>query len=110
MDHFWSEITEHFPSALRKAEILGNEDMQTLAEIPEILNYLKGLTPEDLLLLLDHASQINKRRPPEFQLLNSDFSILENVFKPNEQEFLAKAQSGLRIETSSAVRLEHKKA
>ena len=73
VDHFWNEVTEHFQSALQKAETLGKKDLKALADIPEILSYLKGLDGEDMMLLIDHARKIKKRKNPIVKPINSDF-------------------------------------
>ena len=68
MDHFWDEIKEHFQSALQNAESLENQDLKSLADIPEILSYLKGLDGNDMQLLIDHARKIKKRNRLKFNV------------------------------------------
>jgi glutaryl-CoA dehydrogenase len=103
MDHLWNDITEHLHSALEKAEKLGKDDLHTLSKIPEILSYLKGLDGEDMMLLLDHARKIKKRKHPEYKPINSDFFNCRNMLNPEEQKLLTDVQAGLRLEIAPIV-------
>ena len=98
MEHFWTEVTEHFQSALQKAERLGKKDLKNLAEIPEILTYLKGLDGDDLLLLVDHAKKIRKRNHPNIKSASNDFFHCQNLLEKEDQQLFNKVQAGLRLE------------
>jgi glutaryl-CoA dehydrogenase len=103
MDHFWEEVTEHFQSALLKAESLGKKDLKALSDIPEILSYLKGLDGEDMLLLIDHAHKIKKRKNPIVKPIDSDFYNCRDMLNEEEKALLTKVQAGLRLEIAPIV-------
>jgi glutaryl-CoA dehydrogenase len=103
MDHFWEEVTEHFQSALQKAESLGKKDLKALSDIPEILSYLKGLDGADMLLLIDHARKIQKRKNPIVKPIDSDFYHCRDMLNEEEKALLSKVQAGLRLEIAPIV-------
>ena len=97
MDPFWNEITEHFHSALLKAETLGTHDLKTLSEIPEIQTYLKQLDVQAIDRLIDHAKQIRQRDVFESKILTSDGLSVNSKMKDADRKMLNKVQAGLTL-------------
>jgi formate dehydrogenase maturation protein FdhE len=97
MNHFWSEITEHFQSALQKAETLGKEDLKTLSDIPEIQSYLKELSEEDMLRLIDHARKIKERKDSDLKPIDHTTFTRNQTMKTEDQKMYNHVQAGIRL-------------
>ena len=73
MENFWYEFSVKVKDAFQDAEKKRKRDFAMLAKLPQVLNFLKDMSGEDLLLLLDQARKIKKRKNPKFPPINADF-------------------------------------
>lgn len=103
MEHIWNDLTEHLHSALEKAEDLGKKDIHKLSRIPEIISYLKDLDGDDMLLLLDHARKIKKRKNPVVKEINSDFYDCRALLSQDDQKLLELVRQTLHDEIAPIV-------
>lgn len=97
MENFWSELGDKMKNAFEDAERRSKKDLALLANIPNILSFLKDMNQEDLLLLLDQARKIKKRKNPTNPPINGDFyncrellTVEENKKLDEVREFMLK--------------------
>lgn len=90
--NFWSELSEKFESAFDNASKSLSNDFKRLKNVPDILNFLKDLTEEDLLLLLDQARKIKRRKNPKVPTINGDFYFTRDLIDPSERELILKVE------------------
>jgi glutaryl-CoA dehydrogenase len=85
MEKFWSELGEKMRAAFEDAEKKSKKEFAMIKNLPGVLNYLKDLNGEELLLLLDQARKIKKRQNPKFPEINGDFYETLSLLTPDEQ-------------------------
>lgn len=73
MENFWNEISGKLKDAFDKAEDKSKKDINLIKSIPAMLSFLGELEGDELLLWLDQARKIKKRREPKFPPINGDF-------------------------------------
>lgn len=88
MESFWSEVSEKLKDTFDKAEERSKKDMNLIKNIPSMLSYLKDLEGDELLLWLDHARKIKKRRNPNFPPINADFYNIREYLSSEEGKIL----------------------
>lgn len=86
--NFWSDLTERFESAFESAQ----KNLERIKNVPDIVNFLKDLNDDDLLLLLDQARKIKKRKNPKMPPINSDFYYTRDLIDPKEREIILKVE------------------
>ncbi len=92
MENFWSELGDKMKGAYEDAERRGKKDLAMLANVPNILAFLKDMNQEDLLLLLDQARKIKKRKNPKNPPINGDFYQTRDLLPPDEVVLLDKVR------------------
>ncbi|MBC7658352.1 MAG: acyl-CoA dehydrogenase family protein [Chitinophagaceae bacterium] len=71
--------------AYEDAEKRSKKDLHMLSNIPSILSFLKDMNQEDLLLLLDQARKIKKRKNPKKPPINGDFYNMRDKLEPEDR-------------------------
>ncbi len=62
MDNFWEELGTKMRNSFEDIEKHREKNFSMIKNIPEVLSYLKDLNSEDLMLLVDQARKIKKRK------------------------------------------------
>nr|UKA77922.1 hypothetical protein [Serratia marcescens] len=70
MDKFWDTLADNFKSAFEDAEKNFKTDMFKLSSVPELMSFMKEMGPEDLMMLLQQARRIKKRKNPKRPPIN----------------------------------------
>lgn len=89
MENFWSEISEKMKDAFEKVEDKSKKDINLIKNIPAMLSFLSDLEGDELLLWLDQARKIKKRREPKFPPINGDFYDTRSNLTAEEKSILA---------------------
>lgn len=92
MENFWSELGDKMRDAYEDAERRSKKDLAMLSNIPNILSFLKDMNQEDLLLLLDQARKIKKRKNPKNPPINGDFYETKSLLPKEDQELIARVR------------------
>lgn len=74
--------------AFDKVEDRSKKDINLIKNIPAMLSYLGDLDGEELMLWLDQARKIKKRREPKFPPINGDFYDTRHYLKAEEKVIL----------------------
>lgn len=64
MQSIWETLSEKMKDAFTEAEKKKKSDLIKVGSLPHIFSFLKDMGPEDILLLLDQARKIKKRKTP----------------------------------------------
>ena len=78
--------------AYEHAERVSKKDLAMLNNIPSIFSFLKDMSQEDLLLLLDQARKIKKRKNPKKPPIDGDFYNMEDTLTPEDRATIAKVR------------------
>lgn len=89
MENFWNEISGKLKDAFDKAEDKSKKDINLIKNIPAMLSFLGELEGDELLLWLDQARKIKKRREPKFPPINGDFYDTRSHLTDEERVVLA---------------------
>lgn len=73
MESFWSEVSGKMKDAFDKVEDKSKKDLNLIKSIPAMLSFLSDLEDDEVLMWLDQARKIKKRREPKFPPINGDF-------------------------------------
>lgn len=92
MENLWNDISDNLKSAFQDAEKNKKEGLVKLASIPHLLSFLKEMNSEDLLLLLDQARKIKKRKNPKFPAINGDFYDTQALLTDDDRKLLAEVR------------------
>lgn len=103
MDKFWEELTAKFQSAAQEAEKKAKKDFGLLAHLPDMMAYLKDMTGEDLLLLLDQARRIKKRHHPTFPPINGDFYNTADLVPVEDRPLIEQVRTFMKEEIEPLV-------
>lgn len=103
MENFWDEFTVKIKEAFNDAEKKRKRDFAMIANVPQILSYLKGLNGDDLLMLLDQARKIKKRKNPKFPPINGDFYNTKDLLPPEDQATLDAVRAFMKTEVEPLV-------
>jgi glutaryl-CoA dehydrogenase len=98
LENFWDNLSENLKSAYHGAEKHLKGDLTKLAGLPHILSFLKEMDSESLLLLLDQARKIKKRKNPKFPPINADFYDIQGLLTDDERQLLAKVRAFMLAE------------
>lgn len=85
METFWADLGEKMKGAYEHAEKVSKKDLGMLSNIPAIMSFLKDMSQEDLLLLLDQARKIKKRKNPKNPPINGDFYNMRATLEPEDR-------------------------
>src|SRR5688500_3035469 len=88
MEHFWSELGDKMKGAYEEAERRSKKDLSMLSNIPQILSFLKDMNQEDLLLLLDQARKIKKRKNPKNPPIDGDFYKCRDLLNAEDNKLI----------------------
>lgn len=89
LENLWNDISENLKGAFQDAEKNKKEGLVKLASIPHLLSFLKEMNADDLLLLLDQARKIKKRKNPKFPAINGDFYDTQDLLTNDDRKLLA---------------------
>ena len=73
MEKFWNDIGGKLKRSFEDAEKRRKKEFATIKNLPGVLSYLRDMSGEDMMLLLDQARKIKKRRNPKRPPINADF-------------------------------------
>lgn len=88
MENIWDSISAKFKDAVESAEKKRKSDFFKIGSLPHVLSFIRDMSPEDILLLLDQARKIKKRKNPKHPPINADFYDVKSILKPDEQLIL----------------------
>ncbi len=100
MENFWDNLSENLKGAYHGAEKHLKGDLTKLAGLPHILAFLKDMSPEDMLLLLDQARKIKKRKNPKLPPINADFYDVQSLLSDEDRKLLAKVREFMLAEVA----------
>ena len=100
MENFWDTLSENLKDAYQGAEKHLKGDLVKLAGLPHILSFLKEMDAESLLLLLDQARKIKKRKNPKFPPINADFYDIQGLLTDDDRKILAKVREFMLAEVA----------
>ena len=89
MENFWNNLSEDVKASLFKA-----------ASVPHLLSFLKEIDSEGLLLLLDQARKIKKRKNPKCPPINADYYDIQGLLSDDERQLLAKVRHFMLTEVA----------
>ncbi len=92
MENFWDNLSENLKKTFQEVEKNHKGDLVKLASIPHILTFIKDMDAESLLLLLDQARKIKKRKNPKFPAINSDFYDIQSLLPEAERKILVRVR------------------
>lgn len=100
MENIWENLSENLKDAYKGAEKHFKGDLVKLAGLPHILSFIKDMSPEDLLLLLDQARKIKKRKNPKRPPINADFYDNQSLLSDEDQKLLAQVREFMTTEVA----------
>ncbi len=92
LENIWDSISENLKGAYQGAEKHLKGDLVKLASLPHILTFLKEIDSEGLLLLLDQARKIKKRKNQKFPPINADFYDIQALLPEEDRKLLAQVR------------------
>ncbi|AGH96693.1 acyl-CoA dehydrogenase family protein [Pseudobdellovibrio exovorus] len=102
-ENFWEELGTKFKTAYEEAEKKRKADFAMIKNLPGILSYLKDLQGEELLLLLDQARKIKKRKNPKFPEINGDFYNTFDLLNAEEKAIVLRVREFMNTEVAPIV-------
>ncbi len=78
--------------AFEEIESGGKRDLEMLKGIPAFLSYVNDLNAEELMLWLDQARRIKKRRAPVFPKINGDFYDTRSFLNEAQKQTLERVR------------------
>lgn len=103
MENIWTEVADRFANAFDEIERQGKKDLKMISSLPEILSYFKGLNSQDLMMLVDHARKIQKRKNPKVKPIDGDFYNLRQQLPPEDLALLERVETVLKEEIQPIV-------
>ncbi len=100
MENLWDNISENLKSAYQGAEQHLKGDVVKLASLPHLLTFLKEVDSEGLLLLLDQARKIKKRKTIKFPPINADFYDIQGLLPEADRKLLADVRQFMLTEVA----------
>ncbi len=98
MENFWNTLSENLKGAYQGAEKHLKGDLTKLASLPHLLSFLKDMDSESLLLLLDQARKIKKRKHHQFPPINADFYDIQHLLPEADRKILAQVREFMLAE------------
>ncbi|UYL07403.1 acyl-CoA dehydrogenase family protein [Bdellovibrio sp. SKB1291214] len=103
MSDFWDEFAGKLKGAYEEAEKKRKSDFAMIKNLPGVIAYIKDLEGEELLLLLDQARKIKKRKNPKFPEINGDFYNTYDLLSEDEKAVITKVRSFMQSEVAPIV-------
>lgn len=100
MENLWDNISKNLQDAYQGAEKHLKGDVVKLASLPHLLTFLKEVDSEGLLLLLDQARKIKKRKTIKFPPINSDFYDIQGLLPEADRKLLADVRQFMLTEVA----------
>ncbi len=100
MQEFWDTLSENLKKTFQDVEKHRKGDLVKLASIPHLLSFLQEMGPEDLLLLLDQARKIKRRKNPKFPPINSDFYDVQGLLPEEDRKLVTKVREFMLAEVA----------
>lgn len=85
MESFWSEVSGKMKDTFDRVEDKSKKDLNLIKSIPAMLSFLSELEDDEVLLWLDQARKIKKRREPKFPPINGDFYDTRQYLNSDEK-------------------------
>lgn len=85
MESFWNEVSGKMKDAFDRVEDKSKKDLNLIKSIPAMLSFLSDLEDDEVLLWLDQARKIKKRREPKFPPINGDFYDTRQYLNADEK-------------------------
>ena len=103
MDNFWEELGTKMRNSFEDLERHREKNFSMIKNIPDVLSYLKDLNSEDLMLLVDQARKIKKRKNPKYPAINGDFYNTLEYLNGEEREIVLKVREFMKKEIDPIV-------
>lgn len=103
MDNMWSEIGDKLRQSFEDAQKKGKKDLRMIKSLPSVLSYLKGMNGEDMMLLLDQARKIKRRKNPKRPPINADFYDTAAFLSNEDQAKLKEVREFMEAEVAPIV-------
>ena len=103
MENMWKEIGEKLKQTFEDAGRRSKKDFAMIKNLPGILAYLKDMNGEDLMLLLNHARKIKRRKNPKRPPINADFYDTAAFLNAEEQEKVKEVRTFMQNEVAPIV-------
>lgn len=97
---FWSELAEKLKDSFDEMDKKRHRDLSLIKNIPAVFSYLKDMNGQDLLLLLDQARKIKKRKNPKYPPINADFYNTVDLLNDDEKVILLNVREFMRKEVA----------
>lgn len=91
--NIWENLSDKLKEAFEEAEQKRKGDLVKLSSLPKILSFISEMGAEDILLLLDQARKIKKRKNPKFPPINGDFYDTKQLLSKEDQALLDKVRA-----------------
>ena len=85
----WDSLAKKLKDSFNELESKRKSDMIKFASVPHLFNFIKEMGPEDLMLLLDQARKIKKRKNPKIPPINADMYDTIKLLTEEEQTIVA---------------------
>ncbi|MBC7713174.1 MAG: acyl-CoA dehydrogenase family protein [Rhizobacter sp.] len=85
MENFWGEFTDKLKTTFEDIEGKSRKDLNLIKNIPSMMAMIGELEGDELLLWLDQARKIKKRRDPKFPPINGDFYDTRHVLTADDR-------------------------
>lgn len=103
MESFWDDLGNKMKASFEDLERHREKNFSMIKNIPEVLSYLKDLNSEDLMLLVDQARKIKKRKNPKFPEINGDFYDTLDYLNEDEKAIVLKVRRFMKEEVAPIV-------
>ena len=103
MENFWNDLGQRMKAAFESAEATGKKDFAMIKNLPGVIGYLKDMSSEDLLLLMDQARKIKKRKHPKNPPINADFYSTLDLLTADEKKRLLAVREFMANEVAPIV-------
>jgi glutaryl-CoA dehydrogenase len=98
MENFWDDLGTKLKTAFEDAGKNAKQEFAMIKNIPGVLAYLKDMNGEELMLLLDQARKIKKRKNPKHPPINGDFYDTMALLTAEEQKTLQQVRDFMQAE------------
>lgn len=88
MESFWDEVSTKMKGAFDRVEEKSKKDLNLIKNIPAMLAFLSELEDDEVLVWLDQARKIKKRRTPKFPPINGDFYDTRSYLNADDKRIL----------------------
>lgn len=103
MENLWNDITDKLKQSFEDVEKRRKKDFAMIKNLPGVLSYLKDMNGEDLMLLLDQARKIKKRKNPKRPPINADFYDTASFLNEEDQGKIEEVRAFMQQEVAPIV-------